>query len=173
MVQPRQPTRPENKSKRGIVDWSSAQIAGIQNAFGKVQGEELLRGCKVCVYRTITTCYCIDLFSMHCQVHFLWAAHRAAEKVCSTSSDRRAFIKVASQLPNETSKAHVMTIFSCLKGEVKLYDLPQSLKVQLGSLIDQEDISTSTWTCAKSWVQWWTRPIHLRKCNESVYTGLH
>ena len=43
----------ENKSDLGgtlkgiIVDWSSAQIAGIKNAFGEEKSEELLRGCKV------------------------------------------------------------------------------------------------------------------------------
>lgn len=30
-----------------IVDWSSAQIAGIKYVFGEERGEDLLRGCKV------------------------------------------------------------------------------------------------------------------------------
>ena len=39
------------QSLKGIVvDWSSAQISGVKFAFGETRGEELLRGCQVCIH---------------------------------------------------------------------------------------------------------------------------
>ena len=90
------------------------------------------------------------------------AAHRAAEKVCSTDSERKVFTKLAGLLPNETYKNHVNTIFIALKGETQLKDLPSSLKLLLPA--NSLEISTSAWVQAKTWVHWWTRPIHLSEC---------
>ena len=89
------------------------------------------------------------------------AVHRVAEKVCSTGNERRVFIKIVTLLPREASKSHVTAIFSCLKGEVELNALPHSIQQQLLPL--PENICTSGWAQAKTWVQWWTRPIHLSK----------
>lgn len=38
-----------------IVDWASAQIAGLKDALGEERAEELLRGCKVSMLNSVCT----------------------------------------------------------------------------------------------------------------------
>ena len=38
-----------------IVDWASAQIAGLKDALGEERAEELLRGCKVRMLNSVCT----------------------------------------------------------------------------------------------------------------------
>ena len=89
------------------------------------------------------------------------AVHRVAEKVCNAGTEHRLFIKLAAQLPKEASKDQVYTIFSCLKGETQLCELPdRNLTVLPSSAVSTD---TSAWVRAKTWVQWWTKPTHLSK----------
>ena len=93
------------------------------------------------------------------------AVHRVAEKVCNAGTERRLFIKLAAQVPKEASKDEVFTIFSCLKGETQLCELPECILTVLPSSAESTD--TSTWVRAKTWVQWWTKPTHLSKTMKS------
>ena len=95
------------------------------------------------------------------KVHFMKAAHRAAEKVCSSANEKKLFNKLASLIPNESKEENVNILFRSLKGEVLPCDLPNEIKEVLPLYGDE--VVTLGWNKAKSWVHWWTRPIHLSK----------
>ena len=100
-----------------IVDWSSAQIA---KRLGKVVGRRVtawLQG--ICLQNNYRIAGVNLLYSTSLPVNALIYFHAllgafsrgsslSCGKVCSTLSDRRAFIKVASLRSKETSKAHIM-----------------------------------------------------------------
>ena len=50
-------------------------------------------------------------------------------KKCATrvATERRLFIKLATQVPKEASKDQVYTIFSCLNGKTQLCELPECI----------------------------------------------
>ena len=93
------------------------------------------------------------------QVHFMHAVHRTADKVC-TPQNRGTFVRLGALAMDENeSKENVEIIFRAMGGDMQLADLPPSLKQSLPESADSVD--TRRWRDAKSWVQWWTRPIHL------------
>lgn len=99
------------------------------------------------------------------KVHFMRAVHRVAEKVCTTTNERNLFVKLASLVPNESNEENVKSIFRSLKGEIQADELPYDIQQSLPPLAF--DVDTSGWIQAHTWVQWWTRPVHL---SEYIYT---
>ena len=81
-----------------IVDWSDAQIKGLQLAIGNEKVEMLLKGCKV---------------------HWIRSCQRVAEKVafsCDRQKERTLFVHVARQIPLFTNAISVVACFETLCG---------------------------------------------------------
>ena len=81
-----------------IVDWSDAQIKGLQLAIGNEKAEMLLKGCKV---------------------HWIRSCQRVAEKVafsCDRQKERTLFVHVARQIPLFTNAISVVACFETLCG---------------------------------------------------------
>ena len=70
------------------------------------------------------------------KVHFMRAAHRAAEKVCSSANEQKLFNNLASLIPNESKEENVNTLFHSLKGEVLPCDLPNKVLPQYGDFVE-------------------------------------
>ena len=125
-----------------IVDWSDAQIKGLQLAIGNEKAEMLLKGCKV---------------------HWIRSCQRVAEKVafsCDRQKERTLFVHVARQIPLFTSAISVVACFETLCG------LRQCQILQKEFICSPEDAKcideSCDWTAAKHWAQWWTRSTHLK-----------
>lgn len=97
------------------------------------------------------------------QVHFLRALQRVADKVCSNRQERSVYMLLGSLIKDESNKGNVILLFKSLCGECQLHSLPENIKANLPSTALSLDVCT--WKSAKSWVQWWTNPTHLSKCN--------
>ena len=81
-----------------IVDWSDAQIKGLQLVIGNEKAEMLLKGCKV---------------------HWIRSCQRVAEKVafsCDRQKERTLFVHVARQIPLFTCAISVVACFETLCG---------------------------------------------------------
>ena len=64
-----------------VLDWSDAQIKGLQLAVGNDEGEKLLKGCRV---------------------HWLRSCQRVAEKIsasCDKAKEFHLFVSLAKQIP--------------------------------------------------------------------------
>lgn len=85
------------------------------------------------------------------------AVHRAANKVCSSSDEKRTFIKLGSLIMRERCEDTVEDIFSVMSGDLPLQELPGHIQLQLPKTM----VDNSAWKAATSWTQWWMRPIHL------------
>ena len=72
-------------------------------------------------------------------------------------------MKLGYLIKDETGQDKVMLLFKALCGECPLSSLPEGIKSTLA--ISALVLDTSSWKCAKSWVQWWTKPTHLSMCN--------
>lgn len=139
----------ESTLKGIIVDWQTSQINGIKEAFGAERAEELLRGCRV---------------------HFMRAAHRMSEKVCSSAEERNVFNKLASAIMDETDQETVAALFSALDGDQRIGQLPEKVLQKLPSFACS--LKNQRWKEAKAWVQWWSRPIHLKMLS-SAFTPMN
>ena len=91
------------------------------------------------------------------------AVHHVAEKVCSSREERSAFIKIGSLVTQERNGENVRKIFRVLAGEMQADQLPENLQQSLTETT--VGIDTDKWKQAKSWAQWWTRPLHLSEWN--------
>ena len=81
-----------------IVDWSDAQIKGLQLAVGNATAERLLKGCRV---------------------HWIRSCQRVAEKVALSHDkqrERNLFVHLAKQIPSLTSAISVIACFETLCG---------------------------------------------------------
>ena len=85
------------------------------------------------------------------------AVHRTADKVCSTSEEKRVFTSLGSMIMAEQDEQIVRELFAAMAGRTSLEDLPARLKEQLPSMI----VDNKRWELAHSWSQWWMRPVHL------------
>lgn len=81
-----------------IVDWSDAQIKGLQLAVGNNRAEKLLKGCRV---------------------HWMRSCQRVAERVafpCDRHRERNLFVHLAKQIPSLTSTLATIACFETLCG---------------------------------------------------------
>ena len=73
-----------------------------------------------------------------------------------------AFCLVAAQITKATSQHEVFKLFECLCGECMLFDVQHFIPA-----ISKEHLDINTnWSLASHWVQWWTRPSHLKMLNK-------
>jgi len=150
------PTYNVNKQLQGIVvDWSDTERAGLIKALGSELAGRLLRGCAV---------------------HWARSYQRVAARITSTVPSskktlaREAFEIIAQGIPNLKSTDEVQKCFEVLKGEK-----PVSTIGEMVPRLTDSHISIVTnecnWSGAKAWVNWWTRPYHLKmlcKCQSDM-----
>ena len=132
-----------------VVDWSDAQIKGLQHAIGKEKAEQLLKGCKV---------------------HWLRSCQRVAEKVSQShdrSRERNVFESVAKCIPHLKSAVQVIACFEALCGVRTIVELlnkvPSICRTEDAQFVEKN----CDWTAAKNWAQWWTRATHLRMLSKT------
>ena len=127
-----------------VVDWSDAQIKGLQLAVGNEKAEKLLKGCRV---------------------HWLRSCQRVAERI-SHSNDRQRerdlFVHLAKQIPSLGSVLAVIACFEALCGvrqcTVLQEEYPYMCNAEDARFIDEN----CDWSPIKHWAQWWTRSTHLK-----------
>ena len=127
-----------------VVDWSDAQIKGLELAVGNDEAEKLLKGCRV---------------------HWLRSCQRVAEKIsasCDRAKEFHLFVSLATQIPLLGNSLTVIACFETLCGVCPC----KQLQKEYPSLFSTEDANfideKCDWSSAKHWAQWWTRPTHLK-----------
>ena len=103
-------------------------------------------------------------------MHWACLYQQYAKRVVAKATEKEgkqheieAFCLVAAQITKATSQHEVFQLFQCLCGECMLSDVQHLI-----SAISSEHLAhvntSSDWSLASHWVQWWTRPSHLNKC---------
>ena len=111
-----------------------------------------------------------------CAVHWARSYQRVAKRITSTVTSgkkilaRQAFELIAQEIPSLKSTNEVQNCFEVLKGEK-----PISTITSMVPRLTSEHISIVNneckWSGAKAWVNWWTRPYHLKmlcKCQSDM-----
>ena len=129
-----------------VVDWSDSERSGIVKALGSDLASKLLRGCAV---------------------HWARSYQRVAARVSAKSSTeiklkvRETFEHIAQAIPNLANENQVQKCFGALKGGVAV-----SSVATLVPKLTEDHLSAaeacSNWSITKAWVDWWTRPYHLK-----------
>ena len=142
-----EPSYDEHKNLQGIViDWSDTERSGIIKALGSELASKLLRGCAV---------------------HWTRSYQRVAVRVSTKSSIemkqkvREAFEHIAQAIPNLANENQVQQCFAALKGSVVVSSIAALVPKLTGDHVSAAE-ACSTWSFAKAWVDWWTRPYHLK-----------
>jgi len=129
-----------------VVDWSDAQCKGLKVVVGQDLGEKLLHGC---------------------EVHWHRSFQRVREKICKQSNpekrriEKQAFHLAAAAITKVKTKDQIYKPFHCLCGKKSLSEVRSLIPGLQAHHIDVVK-SGSDWSAAKHWVNWWTRPNHLR-----------
>ena len=138
-----------------VVDWSDTEPAGLIKALGPELAGRLLRGCAV---------------------HWARSYQRVAKRIPSTVTSgkkilaRQAFELIAQEIPSLKSTNEVQNCFEVLKGEKPISTITSMvprLTSEHTSIVNNE----CKWSGAKAWVNWWTRPYHLKmlcKCQSDM-----
>lgn len=143
-----EPSYDVHKSLQGIIiDWSDTERSGLVKALGSELATKLLRGCAV-----------------HWARSYQRVAARVAAK-CSTETKikvREAFEYTAQSIPNLTNENQVQQCFAALKGSVSISSIVAVVPKLTEDHISAAEASFASWSITKSWVEWWTRPYHLK-----------
>lgn len=149
-----EPSYDVHKDLQGIViDWSDTERSGLIKALGSDLAQKLLRGCAV-----------------HWARSYQRVAARVAAK-CSTEIKikvREAFEYTAQSIPNLINESQVQQCFAALKGSVSISSIVALVPKLTGDHISAAEASSTSWSITKSWVDWWTRPYHLKMLCKSV-----
>ena len=131
------------KSLLGIVvDWSDAEIKGLGKAVGRELATTLLKGCKV---------------------HWTRSWQRVRDRISRSENKEREkalFSMIASAIPTLSGGSDVQHAFEVLSKKASAFVLEgviNGLTKEDASFID----STTDWTTATKWVEWWMNPRHL------------
>ena len=142
------------KSLAGVVvDWSDAEIKGLGIAVGKELAVTLLKGCKV---------------------HWTRSWQRVRDRVVTSEDkvrEKRLFSSIASHIPNISAGNNVVAAFEVLckkKTANNLVGMITGLTKDDAKFID----SSTNWTNATKWVEWWMRPQHLKLLHKD-YTEMN
>jgi len=128
-----------------IVDWSDTEAKGLREVVGEDVAELVLRGCNV---------------------HWVRSYQRVAERVNAGEKKENkraavdAFCLISKHIMIVNERQHVLQLFNLLRDSSKLPSI-QHLNIPL----TEEQIaiiSKCNWSGANNWVEWWTRPNHLR-----------
>ena len=143
-----EPSYDVHKSLQGIIiDWCDTERSGLVKALGSELATKLLRGCAV-----------------HWARSYQHVAARVAAK-CSTETKiivREAFEYTAQSIPNLTNENQVQQCFAALKGSVSISSIVAVVPKLTEDHISAAEASFASWSITKSWVEWWTRPYHLK-----------
>ena len=98
---------------------------------------------------------------------FSTLGQRVAARVSAKSSTeiklkvRETFEHIAQAIPNLANENEVQKCFAALKGSVAI-----STVATLVPKLTEDHLSAaeacSSWSIIKAWVEWWTRPYHLK-----------
>ena len=149
-----EPSYDVHKSLQGIIiDWSDTERSGgLVKVLSSELATKLLRGCAVHLART-----------------YQHVAARFATK-CSTETKikvREAFEYTAQSISNLTNENQVQQCFAALKGSISISSIVALVPKLTEDHISAAEASFASWSITKSWVEWWTRPYHL-KCYANV-----
>ena len=128
-----------------IVDWSNTKAKGLREVVGEDTVECVLKGCNV---------------------HWVRSYQRVAERVNAgvLKGNKRAaveaFCLISKHIMIVNERQYVLQLFNVLRDTSKL-SLIQHLSIPL-SEEQIAIISKCNWSGASNWVEWWTRPNHLR-----------
>ena len=153
------PTFKVGQTLTGIIaDWSDQQANGLAKVVGKSIADEILKGCQVTA--------CIWLLSLtyiyNIQVHFIRSVQRVAKRLNPQNKTRRdAFSAIGKQILRAKSAEDVITLFQVLKGQHTICEVQHLLP---GINLHNIKHGSNEWLGAASWVEWWLRKRHLRKC---------
>ena len=151
-----------------LVDWSDAQLTGLEQAVGKDVADKVVKGCQVSVTALITMCHLKvfstrHVFCLSLQVHFQRSVKRVSEKVNRRNeAGHRVFTTIGYNIPKVDTQEEVLTLFAVLAGEEPLLTAATLLKSdEIKSYTSDHNIDD--WKVLKFWKQWWTKPKHLGK----------
>ena len=143
-----EPSYDVHKSLQGIIiDWSDTECSGLVKALGSELATKLLQGC---VVHWVRSYQCV--------------AARVTAK-CSTETKikvHEAFEYTAQSIPNLTNENQVQQGFAALKGSVSISSIMDLVPKLTEDHISAAEASFVSWSFTKSWVEWWTRPCHLK-----------
>ena len=137
-----------SKVEDWIVDFSLAQRDGLAANLGKKTARARIVGCKV---------------------HYQRNVRKMAQKVGgSNAASVDLFCKIAYMIPELPDESLVDLAFGVLCGETSIEEeenlpLLETLGITAGDL----DVDTSKWSCATSWVKWWSKPSVLTMFTKS------
>ena len=135
-----------------LVDWSDAQLTGLEQAVGKDIADKVVKGCQVSVTALITTCH-LKVFS----------TRRVSERVNRRNeAGHRVFTTIGYNIPKVNTQEEVLTLFAVLAGEEPLLTAATLLKSDVIKSYTS-DHNIDDWKALKFWKQWWTKPKHLGK----------
>ncbi len=126
-----------------VVDWSDAEIKGLGSAVGKELAITLLKGCKV---------------------HWTRSWQRVRDRVATTKDkvrEKELFSSIASRIPKISAGNNIVIAFEVLckkKTANSLLDIIEGFTRDDATFID----SSTNWSSATKWVEWWMRPQHLK-----------
>ena len=135
-----------------VVDWSDAEIKGLGSAVGKELAITLLKGCRV---------------------HWTRLWQRVRDRIATTKDkarEKNLFSSIASQIPSISAGNNLVITFEVLCKK-KSADSPLGIIEGLTN-DDVKFIDSSTdWSPATKWVEWWMRPQHLKLLHKD-YTDM-
>ena len=138
-----------HKNLQGIVvDWSDTERSGIIKVLGSDLTSKLLRGCSV---------------------HWARSYQRVAARVSAKYSDEMKLkVHEAFEYKNEVQKC-----FAALRGSIAASSIATLVPKLTEDHISAAEVTCSNWSITKAWVDWWTRPHHLKmlcKCLSDMST---
>ena len=127
--------------KGWILDFSSAQHQGLAKIIGE-KASEVIRGC---------------------EVHFMRAVKKIADKVSKDDCSKNVFKKIAYNIPRLESQSDVLLSFDILSGVADVGEA--SCFISLNE--EEKAVNTSGWVGATEWEEWWSRPRHVKMFTKS------
>ena len=115
--------------KGWILDFSSAQHQGLAKIIGE-KASEVIRGC---------------------EVHFMRAVKKIADKVSKDDCSKNVFKKIAYNIPRLESQSDVLLSFDILSGVADVGEA--SCFISLNE--EEKAVNTSGWVGATEWAEWW------------------
>ena len=124
-----------------LIDWSVAEMNGLQRAVGKSVADELLKGCRV---------------------HWNRSCQRVADRVAKSKNKKDVFLKICYIIPKLKRAVEVVACFESLCGVRPLKKLIKNVPVAIPETICDQIDEECDWTTAKNWAQWWAKSNHLK-----------
>lgn len=130
-----------------VIDWSDAEIKGLEHAVGKDLASKLLRGCNV---------------------HWARSWQRVRDRVAFSEDkvrEKALFAKIASAIPKLPGNAlkHAFGVLSKTASATTLVSVVEGFTQQDAAFIDKH----TNWASAVKWAEWWLNPRHLHMLHKN------